>query len=212
MLKPVSILLFVSLATLPYLPSLANARGGGGGGHFGGAGLHGGYGGHEHGLGEHGLGGGIGHGVRLPGNRRLNRPAMEAGSFAAIEMTQGSDPATLPGLTAKLTGSLAQFNGRIIASDTSPGPVDGVSPTSFTLVAFGTPDDMEHWKMSDPFKTFETDAQKAGARIFTVNAVPSPPMAEQKDPRRVRENQAYQKLIEGNDRTLKKIQDICSHC
>jgi len=203
MLKPVSILLFVSLAALP---SLANARGGGGG-HFGGAGLHGGYGGHQHGL-----RGGVGHGVFLPGNRRLNRPAMQAGGFAAIEMTQGTDAATLPALTEKLTGSLAQFNGHIIANDTSPGPVDGVSPMSFTLVAFGTPDDMEHWKTSDPFKAFETDAQKAGARIFTVDAVPSPPVAEHEDPRRARENSAYQKLIEGNDRTLKKIQDICSHC
>jgi hypothetical protein len=205
MLKPVSIFLLVSLAAWP---SLASARGGG---HFGGAGLHGGYGGREHGL-EHGLGGGVGRGVRLPGNRRMNRPAMEAGSFAAIEMTQGADLATLPGLTEKLTESLTQFNGRIIANDTSPGPVDGVSPTSFTLVAFGTSDDMEHWKTSEPFKAFETDAQKAGARIFTVDAVPSPPIAEREDPRRVRENQAYQQLIEGADRTLKKIQDICSHC
>jgi uncharacterized protein (DUF1330 family) len=162
--------------------------------------MHGDYGGH-----------GLGRGVRLPGDRRLNRPAMEASTFAAIEMTT-ADAATLPGLTDKLTASLPNFNGRIIANDTSPGVVDGVAPTNFILVAFGTSTDMDHWKTSEPFKAFEADAQKASARIFTVNAVPSPPVAERVDPLREREGKAYQKLIEGNDRTLKKIQDICSHC
>ncbi|MDF2117078.1 hypothetical protein PY365_15945 [Roseiarcaceae bacterium H3SJ34-1] len=82
-------------------------------------GMHGGYGGHEAGRPR---------AVRVTGERRLNRPAAEAGTYAAIEMTAAPDPATLPGLTTKLTESLSAFNGRIIANDTNPSPWTALRP------------------------------------------------------------------------------------
>lgn len=195
MLRPVSFLL---LMLLVLCPSLAEARGGG---HMGG-GFHGAYGGLHGVYGRHGL--------HVPGERR--RSAIAISTYAAIEMTTATDAAALPGLTTKLTDSLPTFNGRLVSHDTSPSAVDGVPPTTFFLIAFNTTQEADGWRASQPFKDFEADAQKAGARIFTVNALPIMQEPTQTSAARREEDRAYQKLINSGDHTLKKIQDICRGC
>lgn len=189
---------FLALIPLAIWPAMTQARGGG---HMG---FGGGFG---HGLGLHG---GYRRGLRIPDKRHLGHSTTEIGTFAAIEMT-ASDTAARTELTSKLIESLPAFNGWIIANDISPGPIDGVAPTTFVLVAFGTLQDADHWKTSQPFKDLETALQKVSARVFTINALPAPSNDKQNQ-RRQQEDQTYRRLIENGDRTLGRIRDICRNC
>ncbi|SEB71865.1 hypothetical protein SAMN05443249_0974 [Beijerinckia sp. 28-YEA-48] len=172
-----------------------------GGGFGGGGGFH---------SGIHGVHGP--HGLHVPGERRANRSDIAISTYAAVEMTSTTDATLVPALTTKLTESLPAFNGRLVSHDTSPSAIDGVPPTTFFLVAFNTTQEADGWRVSQPFKNFETDAQKAGVRIFTVNALPVMQQPEPHSASRDEEERSYQKLINGGNQTLKKIQDICRGC
>uniref|UniRef100_A0A9E8CLY6 Uncharacterized protein n=1 Tax=Bosea sp. NBC_00436 TaxID=2969620 RepID=A0A9E8CLY6_9HYPH len=187
-LRHVSLLLLIPLT---FCPSLAGARGGG---HIGG-----------------GFGGGYGrHGLHIHGERRANRS--DISTYAAVEMTSATDAAATLAMTTKLIESLSAFNGRLVSQDNDPSALDGVPPAAFFLIAFDTSQEADGWRISQPFKDFEVDAQKAGVRIFTVNALPATQRSERRNAARDAEERAYQKLIENGNNTLKQLHDICRGC
>ncbi len=158
-----------------------------------------------------GFGGGYGrHGLHIHGEHRANRS--DISTYAAVEVMSATDATAMLAMTAKLTESLSAFNGRLVSHDTDPSAVDGVPPTTFFLIAFNTTQEADGWRISQPFKDFETDAQKAGARIFTINALPAAQRSERRSAARDEEERAYQKLIENGNSTLKQLHDICRGC
>ena len=172
----------VSLLLLVPLAFCPSLAGARGGGHVGG-----------------GFGGGYGrHGLHIHGERRANRS--DISTHAPVKMTSATDAAATPSMTAK------------VSQDTAPSALDGAPPAAFFLIAFDTSQEADGWRISQPLKDFEVDAQKAGVRIFTVNASPAMQRSERRNAARDAEERAYQKLIENGDNTLKQLHDICRGC